>query len=1017
VATVAGLSPAHADPLTITTATTTPLRTSDAANGSAGDITVASGGSVITGSGNTITIDTSNNVDVQGSVQSSLAYATTAIFADPTASIATTITENGGIDVTGSGGSGNYGIRIIGAPVTGSIIEGTSGSISVLGDDSYGVSIEEPWTGNIALRAVSVTGTNSVAVSTTAPLAGSLSLYGINSASGSNGIGLYVGGAVAGSVDNEGSIVAGSTATTNSTGQAVPAVHGTAAAWIANSIDSGFLNDRYYVDSSGNTVAPASVDTATDTLVTGTLVGDAGATGLLVAPNAAAPTDIAIGQVGASGTNQDYGIVNLGAITSNGLLDGTSATAVNISGISVSGTDYRVSVAGGLISQANASIDANAIDAAATAISIGPSAIVPAIVNQGTITANTTISGSGPGGAAYGINVLAGGNVSSVTNSGTMTVTSSGSNNSAYGILDQSGALTTVTNSGTITATAASGATARAIDLATGTAAEAVTNSGAITGDIVFGSGGGSYTSNSGTLSGTLYYGAGNDALDLTGTTSFATPIVIASGGALAVMLADTAKLDLTRSTIALNSLNAGGSSVLRLGIGGNVEALQILGGASFTSASTVSLFVEGTPASGSASVLHAAGGLTTDHAASLLDASSVPFLYSLGGYSVTGNDILVTLDQKSAAQLGISSGLAPLYTASLAALGGNGGAAFEALANLPSQAAVLAAYRQIEPVSFGSAIARITEITHDGAAGMISGRVDTLLATRYSTGFDAPREGFWAQEYGQLFSHRDAQDDPGFRGTVYGFGFGTDRWVASQLLVGVMTAFGWADTKINGLSAYQTDPLRQDDQRFDLYAAWRHGPLFAKFDGGVAHDQFGSTSDVTVGTVSSTKSAKWSGYQLSGEATIGGRFSVGRFWLQPSDSTTYIRLHEGGYRENGGGDYDLAVAARNTTLESTTPRLGVGYGAPMGDGRFFVQADGGYLLELKRRLPELNAAFLVGGPAFSLATEELSSHEILAGASAGYEADNWTFRLNLDHRQETGFHDNGVTGTLRFAI
>lgn len=1008
---------ASADSLDVTTATTAPVTTAAASGGSAGAITVESAGSIIvTDTQPAVTINSSNAVTNGGTIGSSAATGATALLIDGTSPITASLTNNGVISITGTDGSGNYGIRLMNGPVSGTISAGSASSISVLGTGAYGVSIESAFTGDITLNSVSVTGASSTAVSLTAPLTGNLRLTGSSSATASGDTGIALVGDISGSVVNAGVITVGSasTTTTNSSGTTVaaPGVGGVAGIAISGNVDGGFVNDLFYTDSSGNLVATASA-TSSDTETIGTIIGYAGTPAVVIAPSASTPRNISLSAYGTAGTDDGYGFINRGTITSQGNNVGTAATAVEISGTTVDGTLYTTTLAGGLTNQSTGHITAATTAATAIAIDLGAGAIVPTIANAGAIQASDAAGTTAL--AAFGIRIAAGAELDSITNSGSILAKSAATGIAGYGILDESGTLTAITNSGTITAQAlTSGAAARAIDLSAGTTAQTVTNSGTIAGDLLFGSGGGSYISKSGSFSGTLAFSAGTDLLQLSGTTAFANPVTVASGGALAVGLSGTSSLQFSGTAPSLASLALADQSVLILNVSNTASALQVSGAASFTGQSMIKLNIE-QPGSRTFTILTAGGGISTDHAASLLGSTSTPYLYTLQSFTVGANDIEVTLHQRTASEAGFVANVAPLYDNALTSMA-DGGAAFTTIGSLPDQASVLAAFRQIAPPSYGTALARIAEGLQSAGFGAIAARMHGLVSEAPEEIAEGNRLGIWAQQGVEFLHHRDAQDDPGFSSNAYQLNLGLDYRLGREFIIGSAVNFSWTDVNSNGSIGTDGKPLKTNTQLFDLYASWNHGPFYLQAIGSVGHDNYRSRRTITIGSYSAGQSARWSGYRVAGDLIAGARFRFGRFSIEPSDSLTYMRLHQNGYTESGTGVLDLVVDPQRITSTTNTGKLSVNHEWPMFGGALSLSGRGAYVSRLKRDVGALDASF-AGGDSFTLISAPLGRSATQEGATIGYHIENFLIAVSSDRRQEVGFSDTSVSAMLRISF
>lgn len=1004
-------SAAHADSLTISSATTAPLTTAAAANSSAGDITIDSAGSVIvTTTGPAVTVNSNNNLTNGGSIQSSATTGATAILIDATGGINSTYTTTAATGITGTGGSSNVGLRVANGTLTGSIASSSASTIAVNGTDSFGVSIESPVIGNITLNSVTVVGSGSTAISLTAPLTGSLRLTGTSSTTGGGGYALHAAGDISGSLVNAGTLIGGATSSTITASDGTTSTGGPVAALavvaIEGDIGGGFLNDRYYVDANGALVSSASV-TSSDTLITGAITGYGGTTAVLIKP--ATANAILLSPVGAAGGSDAYGFINRGTISSAGSLSGTAATAVSIAGTDVGGTVYGVTLQNGLANQTGGTISATAIDATAHAIDIGAAASVPTIVNAGVISA--TASNSNGGGSAFAILVEPGAAVSSITNSGTIAASSAGSGSSAYAILDLAGTFTSVTNSGTINVSGGSGNVTRAIDLSAGSAAETVTNSGKISGDIAFGSGNASYIAHSGALSGTILFGSGSNLIQLDGASSFTSGISLASGGTVAVALGGTSSFTPTGTVPTLASLSATDQAQIILTANSAAPSLTIAGAASFTGQSSIKLVITQNPGTAPITVLTAGGGITTDHAATLLSGTSTPYLFTLDSYSTANNALTVTLHQKSASEIGLDSKLAPLFDQSFAAFGN--GATFQAIANLPDQTSMLAAYRQILPASYGSMPVRIAQSLQSAGNGMIAARLDAISALPSDVAQGA-RMGVWVQQGANFLRHDDSQDDPGFKANSYNLALGGDYALSPSLVIGASGGFAWNDVHVDGTTSADDAPFGVVSETADIYAGWHGGPFFVQAIGSFGHSAYKFERAISFGSFSATQQAKWSSIQYGGELNAGLKLHFGRFSLQPSNALSFMQLHQSGYTENGGGDIDLKVAAKDDKTARNSSRLALGYDLPMLGGTLSLAARGAYVVELDKSMSALDARFVAGGTGFSLASAPLEGNAVQEGLAVSFRAEGFYIGLSGDRRQQSGYSDTSAAVTMR---
>ncbi len=991
----------------ISTATTTQVLTGTTNAGAPGDITVTAGGSVTVATGAAATINSNNLLTNQGSIVNSGTTGVTGVLIDGTGGLTNArFLTSGTIQINGTGGSGNTGLRIANGSIIGSIQTGIAGSISVAGDQAIGVSLAAPFTGNVALRSITVGGTGSSLVSVTAPLTGNLSLFGGSTNGGGGGYGILVTAPVSGTLRNAGVVSVGSSTSLNATGTGtVPGLIGLAGIRVSSSVGGGILNDRFFVDAAGLEV-PSS---ATTTTVTGAVVTTGTAPALLVAPTATNPQAINIG-AGAGG----FGIDNQGTLRTTA---GNPALAVTT--VQIGGGGAATSITGGLRSGANAVISASAIDATATAIGVLAGASVPQIVNLGgieSITSQSVATGTtpqGPGGAAFGIAIGSGASVAGITNSGTITVTARGTGQNATAIRDQSGTLASITNSGTIAASALGGAAARAIDLSGSTAAFTLANSGAISGDVVLGNGATTVLLSGGSISGALAFGTGANTLVLSGTASQTGTIT--AGAPLAVSLAGTSRLSLVNGPASVSSLSASGASVLLLPTRGTAPALTVTGAASFTGTSSISLSLQSLSQVQTVTVVSAAGGLSTDHAGTLVNPNVTPYLFTASAPVLTPTTLSIDLVRRTAAEIGLTGGQANLFNQSLTALG-NGTPEAVAIANLPNQAAVVAAYRQLTPPSYGRAATRAAETFADNGFGAAAERLASIAATRKKSSGDI---GVWAQEIGNFVKDKGSpggQQTP-FSTNTLGFAIGADKPLLGFDAVGVAVLANWASVNQQVAPGIADVPVQINTQAIEPYLSWSWKSFFVQANALAAKARYSSRRTVSIGSLTNTIDARWNGTQFGAGVTVGARLKYGRFQIVPSNSLFWSTVRQGGYSETGGGAFNLGVDSRTDTILTDTVRLSLTYLRPMGEGNLLAEVHGSYSQRLQNSNAPTVAHFLTGGDSIVLPQEAESKSRYGYGGGVGYVQGAVKFILGYDRRQNSSFKDQqgAFTATMSF--
>lgn len=500
---------------TVTTARTTPIATGSANNGGADSIKITSAGSIKPTSGVAVTINSNHAVINEGTIQLTDASNAAGIVAN--AGVAANITNSGTItidetykatdsdkdgDLDGplAQGQNRFGIRTLGA-LTGSVVN--TGSITIGGNASAGISLEGPLTGSLTHSgAITVVGDNSTGIRAGA-VSGNVALTGSVSATGANAIAIDLAGPIGGALTIQGAVTAtGYRSTTapadTSKLDADDLLQGGPALRIAGSVGGGILFDIPPKD-----LKPDDKDEDKDG-VEDAKEGSASVISYGAAPAVrigSATQEVAIGAVAGTAA-AGHGIVNNGRIEGNGVYKDVAAT-----GMAIGGLGQKTMIAGGILN--NGTIAAKSNGGNATALHIGALASVPALQNSGTIEAT---GGSAATTQVRALVIESTGSMTRLTNSGRIAATAA-TDGAAGAIIDLSGTLATLDNSGTIAATAAKPGEGKAvaIDLSANASGATIRQTAAsagakpsITGDIRLGAGNDLVDISAGTVTGAM---------------------------------------------------------------------------------------------------------------------------------------------------------------------------------------------------------------------------------------------------------------------------------------------------------------------------------------------------------------------------------------------------------------------------------------------------------------------------------------------------------------------------------
>ncbi len=472
---------------TVSTARTTPIATSTANNGARDDIDIALGASITLTSPNTaaVVIDSNNKVtnegtisfkDVDGAIGVLLSGGRTGSFTNSgaisiTESTPPTDTNSDGVVEApfakgGGPGKSRYGVLVQGStPFVGDLINATTGTVVVTGNNSYGISAEAALTGNLTnAGSITLTGDNGAALRETGGVSGNVLVTGSTTATGANSSAIVLSGDVTGRFSLYASASAtGYGATTRSPVNATQALiqatgsetqQGGPAVVIAANVGGGVFIGVQPTNTATGSTADVDGDGIPDSSEGQGLISSFGrAPGLLIG---AAGRDVHLGavQLTTSPANP-YGLIVGGSISGLGVLDGVSATALQIGDGSGTGT---VHIDGG--ARITGSITAIAYGSTATAILVNTGSVVPSIIIGGTVNAlssnplpnATTGQPTTYTGSSTALSIGAGASVPTLSVTGLLAATASGDQNSATAVNDVSGSLSNVDLTGRIAA-------------------------------------------------------------------------------------------------------------------------------------------------------------------------------------------------------------------------------------------------------------------------------------------------------------------------------------------------------------------------------------------------------------------------------------------------------------------------------------------------------------------------------------------------------------------------------------
>lgn len=946
--------------------------------------------------------------------------------------------------------SGKTGILVGepgGSPFIGDVDSRLGSRIEVVGNDSFGIRVASGIDGNlISNGTIDIVGDNSIAISIEGPANGDV-LLGQNSqinVLGTGSSGLSVAADVDGAVRIGGNVSANGFRISDRASEAIFDALGREPGEVAENsrlagsaiVIAGSVRDGVFV--TGNSTSAGTV--AATIRVTGS------APALHIRPDASSTGDITIGEVvyeipdtdedadeGATVTvEREFGLVNDGNITANGVFDGIDANAVLIAGRDASGTLHAVVLAErGFENTGN--IQASAYDAHANAVHVGRGAVMESITNSGAISATASLGfeddpfspNSFGQGTATAMRVDAGSDVGSIHNSGSILASLTGGGQSATAIEIASDAVQSVTNTGNIRAALLNASSELqtqpdliAIDARAQTAGLTITQNQssqedaaapAITGDILLGSGDDTVELLAGRIDGNIAFGAGADQFiirnaDFSGQ-------IDSGDGQLTIDVEDgTLGISLT-DQINITSARFGNGGTLNLVLGASSATTDTLVASetvTFEQGSELVVSLSELIGTGRTFQVLSAGTLDIADEDVILEAVDTPFLYNASLERAPGDDnaLVLSLTRRTADEIGLDANRAVVYDAAISlfedvtSLG-------NAIASIRDADSFYRAYDQLLPEYAASAI-QFALAAHDAAAGALSTR---LRNARLSPDQLA---GMWIQEFGYFADRTETTFGPGYRGHGVGLAVGFDRPWGPFYAVGVTLAGAASEIEQVGLPH---EPMTALMGQFSAYAAADLGPIDASISASAGFDRFETNRLISIGDFSGNTTASWSGWHYSIAAQAGRDFEMGNWVIRPELALTWLSINEDGFNEIAQGTTpgELALYVDSRTTSALTG------GATLTAGRMFRRAGSwwlpyarvGYRGDFSGNSTTTTARFGENGTPFTLRASQMPSAGLLAGfgLSAGSEYSTFTFAYDADMR------DDYISHVLRLVL
>jgi outer membrane autotransporter protein len=266
-----------------------------------------------------------------------------------------------------------------------------------------------------------------------------------------------------------------------------------------------------------------------------------------------------------------------------------------------------------------------------------------------------------------------------------------------------------------------------------------------------------------------------------------------------------------------------------------------------------------------------------------------------------------------------------------LETIGNSGDAALDtvtaALDGLSSAAAVETALATLDADVSGSTTAAAIDAA-DAGTGVVESRVEQLAGisgTGVAAGGAAYNNGVWGEVFGTAADQDDRKGVKGYQAETGGVAIGADTKLDDENTIGASLAYAQTDAD----SANGTSEI--DSYQGNVYGTHDYGKWFANGLLGFTYNNFDTTRNIVVGTISDKAKGDFDGQQYT--LKVGGGYKLdveGGLNVTPVASLKYSYLALDKYTETG-SSADLTID--NEDIHSLKSDIGVKLNYPIVDG------------------------------------------------------------------------------------
>jgi uncharacterized protein with beta-barrel porin domain len=376
-------------------------------------------------------------------------------------------------------------------------------------------------------------------------------------------------------------------------------------------------------------------------------------------------------------------------------------------------------------------------------------------------------------------------------------------------------------------------------------------------------------------------------------------------------------------------------------------------------------------------------------------------------------NTLILTARRKSATELGLGQNTTAFYNAFVPAVNQDV-PVISAISALQNAADFTAGVRQLMPDSSGATLQAAIN-NQDMSTGAIRRRLIGVAKNGMPDHAAGDVASFWAQALGDYGDQKAKGEQAGFDIWGLGIAFGADAPVFDNTtILGISFSETWHSINLKEAAR---SPIQFYDTQANFYGRYTNDTFYVQAVAGFGYNSYNQTRRVDFGGLNRATIGKWKGYEYGGSVETGYGLKLDAYQFSPYVRGSYMKSHENGYTESGGGTgIDLTLASKNADVARGTAGFTLDRNFPIYyDSYVEAEVRGSFTREFMNDPYAVTAQFVAAGPSFTTYSNKRSPNRANLGFGIAHKDSYSSVSVDYDAQYASGYLGHGISVTARF--